>query len=227
MGASIGTITNSGKILGDVEIDQAGVTVYGGAGSTFGDWTGGTITVGASGASLDFEGGNTLLEDNIVIGTPTDPGTVTNADPLRIDTPIAIAGNYIQTVAGTLDFVVTGASDYGSLDITGLATLDGWLAIDPIAGFRFTAGESFEFLTFNNILSDFGAFSLGQTACSARSGDVWSCGSVTFEEILGAKSLDVQVLSTVPEPSTWAMLIAGFVNLTGLAFRRRRRAAAA
>ena len=39
--ASIGPITNSGKIIGNVEIDnQASVTVTGGTGTTFGSWTG-------------------------------------------------------------------------------------------------------------------------------------------------------------------------------------------
>ncbi len=45
--ASIGPITNSGKIIGNVEIDnQASVTVIGGSGKPFGKWTGGTITIG-------------------------------------------------------------------------------------------------------------------------------------------------------------------------------------
>ena len=46
--ASIGPITNSGQITGDVEIDnQANLPVSGGTGSkTLGSWTGGTITIG-------------------------------------------------------------------------------------------------------------------------------------------------------------------------------------
>ena len=46
--ASIGPITNTGQIVGNVEIDnQVTVTVNGGTGKTFGSWTGGTITIGA------------------------------------------------------------------------------------------------------------------------------------------------------------------------------------
>ena len=44
--ASIGPITNSGRIIGNVEIDnQASVTVNGGTGKKFGRWTSGTITM--------------------------------------------------------------------------------------------------------------------------------------------------------------------------------------
>ena len=40
--ASIGPITNSGQIIGNVDIDnQASVTVTGGSGKTFGCWTAG------------------------------------------------------------------------------------------------------------------------------------------------------------------------------------------
>ena len=47
--ASIGSITNTGRIIGNVVIDnQANVTVFGGTATTFGSWTGGAITMGTS-----------------------------------------------------------------------------------------------------------------------------------------------------------------------------------
>jgi hypothetical protein len=62
--ASIGSIANSGKIVGNVEIDNQGsVTVYGGTGKKFGSWTGGTITIGNG--NLTFAGGDTALDDKI------------------------------------------------------------------------------------------------------------------------------------------------------------------
>ena len=83
--ASIGTIANSGSIVGSVVIDnQTSVTVTGGSGKTFGSWTGGTITIGAG--NLTFAGGsNTALGDNISVNGGL--GTVTNADPLHIASP--------------------------------------------------------------------------------------------------------------------------------------------
>jgi hypothetical protein len=63
-GASIGPITNTGQIIGNVEIDnQASVMIQGGPGTTGGAWTGGAITIGAG--NLTFAGGNTALGDNI------------------------------------------------------------------------------------------------------------------------------------------------------------------
>ena len=51
--ASIGSIANSGRIIGNVEIDrQANVTIQGGSGATFGSFSGGAITIGNG--SLDL-----------------------------------------------------------------------------------------------------------------------------------------------------------------------------
>ena len=81
--ASIGPITNSGQIIGNVEIDnQASVTVTGGTGKTFGSWTGGTITIGNG--NLTFAGGNTALGDDVEVDG--GKGTVINKGPLQIAT---------------------------------------------------------------------------------------------------------------------------------------------
>ena len=83
--ASIGPITNSGQIIGNVEIDnQASVTVTGGSGKTFGQWTGGAITIGAG--NLTFAGGNTALGDDISVDDGGN-GTVTNKGQLRLAAP--------------------------------------------------------------------------------------------------------------------------------------------
>ena len=100
-GASIGPITNSGRIIGNVEIDnQASVTVTGGSGKTFGRWTGGTITIGNG--NLNFAGGNTALGDDVEVDG--GKGTVINKGKLQIATlaPLAITGNFTQTAAGVL-----------------------------------------------------------------------------------------------------------------------------
>ncbi len=82
--ASIGPITNTGKIIGNVEIDnQATVTVNGGTGKTFGSWTGGTITIGAG--NLTFASGNTALGDDISVDSGA--GTVINMAALQLAAP--------------------------------------------------------------------------------------------------------------------------------------------
>jgi hypothetical protein len=83
---SIGSITNGGKIIGNVEIDnQESLTVFGGTERTFGQWTGGTITIGNG--DLAFARGNTALGDNIVVDGGR--GTIFNNDPLMASSTLS------------------------------------------------------------------------------------------------------------------------------------------
>ena len=116
-GASIGPITNSGRIIGNVVIDnQASVAVTGGSGKTFGRWTSGTITIG--GGNLTFAGGNTALGDDISVNG--GKGTVINMASLRIAAPQTITGSFTQTVGGVLglDFGGDLSGEYGALTVS-------------------------------------------------------------------------------------------------------------
>ena len=137
--ASIGPITNSGQIIGNVEIDnQANVTINGGTGKTFGRWTGGAITIGNG--NLTFASGNTALGDDISVDGGV--GTVTNMGRLRLAAPETIAGNFDQTAAGVLGLDFAGVGQYGALSVTKLTTLDGGLAIDLTGGFTLATGDT-------------------------------------------------------------------------------------
>ena len=114
-GASIGTITNSGTIDGDINISGQDVTILGGSSSTVGALTGGTITL-TSGKNLTFDSGSQLLADNIDVGT----GTVINEGSLYLNSNQSITGNYAQTSASTYNTNVDG-----QLDVNDTATLAG------------------------------------------------------------------------------------------------------
>ena len=175
--ASIGPITNSGQIIGNVEIDnQASVTVTGGSGKTFGSWTGGTITIGAG--NLTFAGGNTALGDDVEVDG--GKGTVINKGKLQIATlaPLAITGNFTQTAAGVLglDFAGDGLGQYGALTVTKVTTLDGRLNINLTNGFTLATDDTFDILAFGSLMGGFDALSLDGAACMARPMDLWTCG---------------------------------------------------
>jgi hypothetical protein len=189
--ASIGPITNTGRIIGSVEIDnQASVTVTGGSGKTFGSWTGGMITIGNS--DLTFASGNTALGDDISVDG--GKGTVTNKGRLRVAAPETIAGNFTQAPAGVLglDFAGDTLGEYGALRVSKLTTLDGGLAIDLTHGFTLAAGDRFDILGFEGLAGNFDALALDGAACMARPMDSWACGGgVRLREVIDATSLDL------------------------------------
>jgi hypothetical protein len=225
-GGGFSTIANTGSIVGDVDIQNQSVTVTGGSGNAFGRLTGGTINI--ENGDLTFGGGNTFLGDNIIVNGAA--GAVTNTDPLMIAAPLTISGNFSQTSSGALDLDFAGLSpsEYGSLSMSGDATLDGELNADMIDGFQFMAGETFDILNFASLSGDFAGFAYDGNACTATSTDIWTCGSGPIvEELFPTGSLDLLILRGVPEPSTWVMMATGFLGLAGLGLRRRARARAA
>ena len=179
--ASIGSITNTGQIVGNVVIDnQVSITVTGGSGKTFGRWTAGAITIGAG--SLTFASGNTALGDDISVDGGA--GTVINRGALRLTAPETIDGNFTQSKAGVLDLDFAGdvSGEYGALTVTKLTTLDGGLSIDLTNGFTLGAGETFDILGFASLSGDFTGLSLDGAACSSKVVDVWTCGGGVTSE---------------------------------------------
>jgi outer membrane autotransporter protein len=117
--SSIGTITNSGTIDGDINISGQDVSILGGSGITVGALTGGTIAL-TSGNNLTFGSGNQLLADNINVGT----GTVTNEGSLYLNSTQSITGNYAQSSASSYNVSINSTTT-SQLNVTGTASLAG------------------------------------------------------------------------------------------------------
>ncbi len=138
--SSLGPITNTGVIAGDIADGSQTLTIAGGAGNAFG-----TLT-GYSGAGSIFAGdvrlsGNTILNDGIY----NTGHVVTNTGTVKVGTSSAsalfISGGYAQTQGG-LVFLVSGTSGVNSaLRVGGSATITGTTI--TVAGSGLTSGEQF------------------------------------------------------------------------------------
>lgn len=132
-----------------------------------------TFAVADTGATLNFASGMLQVQrfqtGVIVTGGPlTNAGEIDLADAGNASATMTIAGNYIQTAAGSLNLTIgaffadpiTGyVTTRGQLAVGGSVALAGTLNVSPENGYQPQAGQSFQVLTFGSKTGDFGAYS--------------------------------------------------------------------
>jgi len=162
------TIENGRNFTGPANTDftNAG-TVNIGSGSTFttagtgnyvqsGGMTqlDGVLTTG--GGQANFDGGTLYGNGGTISGNVMMAGTIVPAAAINgFGMPLAagllnINGNYTQTAAGIFNLGIGGlaqGTQFGFLNVTGNALLNGTLDISLLNGFMPTVGETFEFIT--------------------------------------------------------------------------------
>jgi len=145
---------------------------------------------------------NVTLESVVYDITYTAFATYLN--PVRTDQQVSFSG-----AAGTNEF---GYVSFSSLNLVSGETREANLSAMVKSSGTFTADRLSPFIGDNNLtIFPTGAFSSGLGTSPIRGG-IFVDYAITYT---------YSVIPTVPEPTTWALMLAGFA-LTGYALRRRR-----
>ena len=153
-------------------------------------------------------------------GTLNSGGGLTNNGTLAPGSvgtgTLALTGGALtQAASATFAVDLTSMSSFDVLTVAGATALNGTLALNCLHACSFAVGDTFTILNATGALT--GTFA-GVTLTGFASG--------AFNVIYDSANSDVRLLVTqsvtaVPEPSTYAMLLAGVAVLGGLAWRRR------
>ncbi|MBI1394841.1 MAG: PEP-CTERM sorting domain-containing protein [Betaproteobacteria bacterium] len=135
----------------------------------------------------------------------TSTGTIVlNSGTLRLNQAFANAG--------TLDFGIAALDSFGVLSVNGVTDLGagGSLAVHFLGGYRPSLDDTFQVITFGS-----------ETGTFVNDGSLVFDG-VTFSASYNPNDVTLRVtnVAAVPEPETWALLLAG-IGVVGAVVRRR------
>jgi hypothetical protein len=184
-------------------------------------------------------------------GTGTIDGNVTNAGgaikPGDAPGVLTIQGNLDESTPSDLEIELGGTTPgtgFSQLIVDGSASLLGKLDLSLVDSFSLATGETFDIVgPGDGLTNGLSSLSLDGATCAAEGGDAFKCNAGSFFDLftlsvapgtlvggLHPEDLALSVTTTpMQEPSTWAMLLAGFAGLGYFSYRtsRRREAAAA
>ena len=229
------SVVNNG--LFDIQ-DDANLTYAGGSASSFVNsgtlrkgGGGGTSIIGSSvifsnPGTVEAQTGTLVLPDNF-----SNPGTITGGATIQTtkltnsghvapgNSPgtLTLVGNFEQSAAGVLDIELASSVLFDKFVVNGTAKLDGTLALHCIGACTLNANDTFVILNSTGNLS--GTFA-GVTASGFGNGFNYSVRYDYAAALVELRVIQPGVPLPVPEPETWAMLIAG-LGLVGALARRK------
>ncbi len=144
--------------------------------------------------------------------------TVASGGVIDVTGLFTVAGNFDVNAGGALGFTLGGLSQ---IDVGEASDLEGAIDVVLKRGFNLAVGDAFELVVADGGLTDnVSGLSFDASACSALGSGLYGCGH-NLKLWLGdpAGSLTLQV-EAVPEPATWALMLAGFAGLGFVGYRR-------
>lgn len=217
---NFGTLTNNGAITVNGGFLVLSGTSSNSMGSTFIQTAGATEIDGVlnSVPAVQIQGG-TLLGFGTINGNVNNTGAIVEPGDNGSPGFLSINGNYQQGSGGTMSIQLEGVSptDFGVLDVTGLASLDGTVDFTTVGGFTPVAGDDFTFLLFGSLSGNFTNIDFTNWTCPT--GD--SC-----TEVLSANSLSLDITGphTAPTPEPSSLFLFGTGILLIARFFRPKRA---
>lgn len=188
------------------------------SGSAFGT---GTVSIGASSATVysTLAGAFTTSGATSIAGR-LSPGNGAGLTPAtagigsigQINFGSTLTLSSATTSSMYLEIGGNGASgNFDRITVAGAFTLNGTIYLATANGYTIQAGDTYTLVNYGSLVS--GTYSFNTTNASLGAG-------VTLTETVGANGI---VVSAIPEPSTWAAIVAGLGVLGSVQFARRRR----
>jgi hypothetical protein len=172
---------------------------------TNGDGCGDNVTLNLSGGT--FENGSVLDIDNPHGGSRTIEGNLSNTEGIVLasGTTLKVTGDYTQASTGKLTTDIASASSFGSLSVSGPASIVGMLAVHPEGSFKAALGEKFAFLSSSALSGTF----------TTVSGDVINTSGLYYKPTYSTTGATLVVTQATLEPSATSGLPGATVTLKG------------
>jgi hypothetical protein len=156
-------------------------------------------------------------------GTLTNNGHVAPGIYQGLPGTLNLTGNYVQGSGGFLDIGLNNSAT-GLLLVTGTASLAGTLDVNCVGSCTFAAGNKIEVLGSSGLTGDFTSVdATGFTITGGTNANIFTTSQIGGNEYLTLNDSVSATAAAVPEPDTYALMLAGCGVIFVIARRRRSR----